>query len=328
MRPALIRLLLPLLALHAAEVFAQAPIAVTLRPLSEVVVYPEQSAPATVRSLNESRLSAEINARILAIDAKVGEAVKRGQALVRLDCRDNRLALRRAQANLDLAGQQLERTRTLHAEANASKELLNQREAEHATAEVAFRQAEINVERCVVRAPFDGVLIERLASEGELAAPGTPLLELLDAGRIEVSAQVSIDAVDDLAAAGRVWFEQQGQRYPLELRAITPAVNPQARNREARYEFAAERPLPGAAGRMVWRASRPHVPADLLMRRAGTLGLMIAQGERARFVPLPAALEGHPAAVDLPLDTRLILEGRQALNDGDAINLIAGNAAR
>lgn len=73
----LTRLLL-LLVLPAVQALAQEPIPVSLRPLSEVIVYPEQSAPATVRSLNESRLSAEINARIEAIEVKVGEAVRRG----------------------------------------------------------------------------------------------------------------------------------------------------------------------------------------------------------------------------------------------------------
>ena len=53
----------------------------------------------------------------------------------------------------------------------------------HTQAQVAWKQANLQVRRCTVLAPFTGVITKRLASEGELATPGTPLLQLLDTQR-------------------------------------------------------------------------------------------------------------------------------------------------
>ena len=59
-------------------------------------------------------------------------------------------------------------------------------------------------------------------------------------------------------------------------------------------------------------------------RRNGRLGIFLFDDGKARFVPLDAALEGQPAVVDLPAETLLIDQGRESLNEGDAV-VDAGN---
>lgn len=317
-RPLATLAILPLLlsSLAGAE-----PARVTVKPASEIIVYPEQSAPATVRSLNDSRISAEINARIETIPPRVGDLVQPGEVLVLLDCRDNRFDLVRAAARLELAKEQLARARNLRADANVSEELLDQREAEFTEAQVTHQQAQLNVGRCSVRAPFEGVVLERLASEGELAAIGTGLLRLLETSRLEVSAQVSLDSMESLMQANEIWFAYGRERYPVRLRTMTPAVNTAARSREVRYEFGDARPLPGTAGRLHWRTEQAHLPAHLTVRRGGQLGVLIAEDTLARFLPVPGAREGHPVPISLEPQTLIIIEGRYGLSDGDAIEL-------
>ena len=108
------RLLFPICLLLAGTAWAAMPI--TTRPLAEVLIYPERSAPATVESLNDADLSAEITARIERILVRVGDEVAAGDALVELDCRDYRsrlaaqqAALRQLEAQHRLAASQLER---------------------------------------------------------------------------------------------------------------------------------------------------------------------------------------------------------------------------
>jgi RND family efflux transporter MFP subunit len=254
---------------------------------------------------------------------------------VRLDCRDHRLALKRAAAALaaararsTLAEKQLTRARRLHRDKNVSEELVNQREAER-TAAVADvdaaaagrDQAALEVERCSLRAPFDGVVTARLGQVGQRAAPGTPLIQLLDRTHLEVSAQIPVDNVADLHEARKVWLDAGGQRYPLKLRTVAPAIDAQARSREARFTFAGAAALPGAAGRVVWQSPLPHLPPNLVVRRGQALGVFVARDGRARFVPLPGAQEGQPAPAELPADTRLITDGRYSLSDGAPIRV-------
>ncbi|MCW8902868.1 efflux RND transporter periplasmic adaptor subunit [Sedimenticola sp.] len=311
------------------------PIQVTTAQLGEVAVYQEYSAPATTLSLNESRISAETTGVILRIPVQVGDRVERDALLTALDCRDNQLKLRKAEAGLagiearvTLAKRQIKRTQSLRKTSSVSEERLNQQEADLQIADAdrqaqlaAIAEARLNQQRCEIKAPFAGVVRERLAGEGEWVNPGQPLIHLIDLERLEISAQVSVDRVASLQKAGKILLETNQGVYPVRLRQVVPVVESLGRNREVRLQFSDGRALPGSSGRLLWQSQQTYVPADLPVRRGDTLGLFTVDQGKARFVPLTQALEGHPTQVDLPADTLLVIEGRQALSDGAAIEL-------
>jgi len=303
---------------------------VGVRELGQVAVFPKRTAPATVVSHNDSRLSAEIRAKIRQIPVLAGQAVTPGQTLVEFVCDDYQIALRAAAAALELAATQEERAGILERQQAVPQEYGDQRRAELVAAQARQEKAALDVQRCRLTAPFAGIVLARLASEGEYADIGTPLLRLLATAQLEVSAQVPLDGSASLAAAAEFHLEVDGRRFPLRLRTLVPAVNPEARNREARLLFTGPPALPGTAGRLVWISPRPHLPADLVVRREAGLGVFVAEGNRARFILLPGAREGHPAALELPPATLIIDTGRHGLRDGDPIRIEgdhAGNLA-
>jgi RND family efflux transporter MFP subunit len=333
-RPVQARLLAAALALVAPLAAAQkAPLPATAKPLAEVAVFPEREASAAAVSLNESRISAEVTARVLALPAEVGQVVAQGDVVARLDPRDYELALRRAeaelqsaQARLALAESQLRRARDLQEKSFISAEALNQRETELQVARsdlalgrAGLEQAQRNLAKTTIRAPYRAIVLARTGQEGELATPGTTLLTLLDADRIEVSAEIQVRDRASLEKAKQIAFLTQGGRYPLRLARISPAVKRDARTAEARLAFVAERAPPGASGRIVWRDDRPHVPAELVVRRGGRLGVFVAEDGKVRFVPLPDAQEGRAAAVDFAPPTRIVVDGRHGAEDGQPI---------
>jgi membrane fusion protein, multidrug efflux system len=327
-------LLFPLCLLTPSLASADA-VPVTVGRVADIALHPELDAPAAVVSLNDSRISAELAARVLQVPVRVGDRVEQGDLLVQLDCADHELSERREQAaakgleaRLGLARSQLERTRVLVEQKNVSQELLDQRRAELATLEaerdmqeVTLAAARRNVEKCRVHAPFDGVVLERLASVGELAGPGTPLLHLLDLGALEVSAQVQATQVPSLAGAVEIALVDQAQRYPLRLRTVAAALDPRMRSQEVRLELLGERAPPGTAGRIVWRNGAAHLPAELLVRRDGGLGVFVERDGVAHFHRIPDALEGQPARIELPADTRIVLAGRNRLQAGDRVSV-------
>lgn len=306
---------------------------VITRPLEELVYQPRYSAPATAVSLNESLISAEITARVADIPVLVGDTVERGDVLVELDCADYLLEARRVEAaltgdsaRLNLAKKQLERARKLAQQKNLSMETLNQREtdvetarASLAAAQASVERAALDVSRCRITAPFDGVILERMVGVGARAEMGANVVRMLDSASLEVSAQVPVQRVGSLQAATELWFEAEDKTFPLRLRAVTPAVDTLARNREVRLMFSDEPALPGTPGRLVWAEPIPHVPASLIVRRDNQLGLMVSNDSHARFLPVPGALEGRPVPVDLPSSTMIIVDGRFGVQDGDAL---------
>jgi len=319
-------LLLALLALNAN---AQERITnVTTAVLGDRIIYPEFSVPATTLSINDSRISAETSGRILEIPVLVGDHVEKGKLLAKLDCRNNQARLQQAQATLKsvtsrntLASRQIERTLSLRQARNVSEELVDQRESNLDTAKADYQaqqarleEAELEVERCTIQAPFAGIVMQRLKAEGEWITPGQPVIHLLDSERLEVSAQVPVDQVSSMSSTSSFILSTNQGNFALKLRRVLPVIGKRGRNREVRFLFSSEMALPGSTGRLIWKSSSSHLPADIPVRRGNELGIFLAVQGKARFHPLPNALEGQPSAIDLPADSRIVIEGRHGLS--------------
>ena len=326
---------IPLLLATTSVLAQQQPVTVTTAAIGELRYLPLNSAPATTLSLNESRVSPRTPGFVTQIPVRVGDRINQGELLSELDCttnlslqREAEASLRSSQAKLNLAQRQIRRTKTLRAERNISEETLNQREADLETARADLNQAtaalenrQYDVRQCRITAPFTGLVLERLAAEGEWITPGQSVVRLMDTERLEVSAQIPLHQVDSLMRAEKPELLTDGVRYRLQLRHLLPVVDRRGRNREARLEFKSNSALPGSSGRLQWYASAYHLPADILVRREGELGVMLEQNGTVRFHPLPHALEGLPAAMNLPIESRVILQGRQKVADGDEVRV-------
>lgn len=327
----------------AADARESAAIPVKTQTLAELAVYPQYRAPASVVSDNDSRISAEVSARITAIPVRVGETVKKNAVLAQLDRRDFELALAREEATLQtlqsriaLAEYQLKRTLSLARKNVVSEELLKQRQTDLDTLraqlkgqQIAVKQARRQGEKCTLRAPFAGIISARLANVGELARPGSAVVQLIDNRAVEVSAQLQAQLAQSLARAQAIEWVDARQRLPLALLRIAPVFDPRARTREARLQFTADAALPGSAGELVWRSQRSHLPAELISRRAGQLGVFVVSAnsdtgrdaQRATFIALPQAEEGRPVLVSLPGETAIVTLGRFRLQNNDAVEV-------
>jgi RND family efflux transporter MFP subunit len=328
------RLAICLLALLCMPALAAPPVSIKSRPLSELAIHPQREASAQVVSLNLAKLSSELAARIEQIPVEPGQRIAKGAVVAQLDCVDARIAAQRAQAALEssqarlkLAQLQLQRSTELAAQNFISGDALDAKKTEVAvvasevrldTAARAAAQREVG--KCTLRSPFPAIVEARLAQVGELASPGTPIVQLWDTSRLQVSAQVQADDASLLAQARPV-FVSQGREYAVKLLRVSPAMNLASRTREARFSFPQVVPAPGSSGVLRWRDPRAFVPADYLIRRNNTLGVFVVSKGSARFVPLADAQEGRPAsAAVLPASAMLVTDGRFALQDGMAVS--------
>ncbi|WP_455366843.1 efflux RND transporter periplasmic adaptor subunit [Kaarinaea lacus] len=310
---------------------------VEAKNLESIAVYPQYNAPATVVALNDSELSAEINAIVESIPVEVGQQVKKGELLVSLRRKDYQLILQQEEAELatletriDFAQYQLQRAQTLIKQQAVSEELLKQREtdlavlqAEKKSRQVSLQKAKRNLAKSNIRSPFDAVIIEKIASVGELASPGTPLMRIVDARGREVAAKLQSYQIASLHAATQMFFQDRNSTYPVKLRSVLPVIDSMARTQEVRLVFNGEKALVGVSGELIWKNRQPHVPAEVLVQRGGRLGVFIVNGKKqAQFMALENAAEGRPTFVDLPLNTLIVTKGRFQLQDGDTISIL------
>lgn len=296
------------------------------KPLGDVAIHPEFRAIASVKPINQARISAEVGGRIEAMQARVGERVKKGAEIVRIDPGDYRIAADRAAAQvglvesrIKLAEAQLAQARALAERGFISDDALRVRETELAVlnsereaARHALAGARLQLSRAVIRAPFAGIVRERLASVGDLAQPGAPLLVLMSADDTEVHARIPVAQIDDLKQARevRLWLDDAG--HVLTLARVVEAV--ESAGQAQIVVFQAALPIaPGLAGEIRWRSTVPHIPADLLVEVNGQLGVWVDEGGKAVFRALEGAVTGRAASATGLADARIIVEGRFGL---------------
>ena len=304
--------------------------------LDSVWVQPERSAAAQVMSRNESRLAAEVSGRIDRWSADVGANVKRGDVLVQIDPADYQLGLDRAraqqqaaQARLELARTQLKRAQDLVNQGFFSQEALTQRETEVAlyqaeltSATSQVRTAQRQLDKTTLRAPFAGTVLQRQAQVGETVAVGGLLYVLAETGPVEIQASVAPADVAGLRRASRVEFVPQlgGLPQAVQLARITATLQTTSRSQTARFTPTGTVDWPaGSTGTVRWQDPTPHIPATLVVRRGGSLGVFVQEGTVARFVPLPDAQEGRAAPTQLKPDTRIVIQGQATLADGQTL---------
>jgi len=313
------------------------PVSMTL--LEEILFYPSREAPATVISLNNSLISAEISGEIIELLVQIGDEVRKNDVLAKIDCEPYAIAKQRANSALNAgyarnkyAKQRFKDAEKLRKSKTISSDQLNLRssEASALASDVGVLNADLKetirrVSKCVITAPFDAVVIDRLASVGDYTTTGTPLVKLLDINNLEVSGKIQQQDVDSLETAEKVNFIVSGKDYPVELRTIVPLVDSRIRSFEARLQFTEQVSPSGSAGRLRWMSLHAHIPADYLVQRNEQLGVFIVDNGSAHFYLLENIGNGLPAPIDLPPDTQIITTGRYGLVDGQLINVIPTN---
>jgi RND family efflux transporter MFP subunit len=312
------------------------PLTVTLLPLASVLQASARSVPATLLSVNDSTLGAEVTGKVTRLAVDVGTTVKAGQVLASLDCRDYthglsqaKASMSAAKARLSFAQRQWQRNQQLRKTGLLPAEQLEKTQAdfEGAQAEVAVAQAQVDtaalaVSRCDMTAPFAGQITQRHLQLGQQATPGTPAFQLLQDKALEVSASLSVDEVQDQTQGAALRFVADGVSIPLERRAVVGQIAGNTRTQEVRFTLKGEHSLPvGRSGRVVWQGKLQALPASWVVRREGGLGVMLEVDGMAKFHPLPDAKEGQPVLTDLPTSVRLIDQNRLRARDGQAVTV-------
>ena len=323
------------------------PTSVTIKPLTDLLVDYSFYRPARAISLNDSVLSAELNATVLNIHAQVGDVVDQGAPLIELDCRDENHRLRQSksqltasQATATLSQLEYQRGRRLFKQKTLLKQALDRLHSEHErnkanqhSADAAYQLARNSVSKCFIRAPFRAIVMSRSATVGQLATPGLEMVRILDADNLEVTAFLAIDEADILSESHTIYFLQNKKTYPLELRAITPAVDSTRRTREVRLRFTDETPLAGSAGELVWSHPQPALPAEYVSLRGGQLGVLHIRGgsdeavadSHVDFHVIEHAQEGQPVPIAISPDIAnmsVLVDGRFGVSVGETVRRI------
>lgn len=203
---------------QAAEVQGEVvPVRIRKLPLYE-------SAVGSIRAVHETSVGSKLLARVVEVNLKAGQAVKEGDVLVRLDDGDLQARLQQAQAAVraaaaaydqaaaeekrnaplakDRAISQQEYDRTLAAKKRA--------EAEVHRAEQSVKEIQATLDWATIRAPMDGVVIDKKVDVGDTVTPGQVLVTIFDPRRMQLVASVRESLALQLQTGQDIDVEVQG----------------------------------------------------------------------------------------------------------------------
>ena len=183
---------------------------------------------ALLEPYNEAVLSSEIAAQIIEISVRNGERFEAGDTLVAFDCGTYEAELDAARAAQFRASQRLT---NLQQQANlgAIGELdvaLARGEAMEAQARV--RTAELDIGRCVITAPYDGIAVELFVHPYESVPIGQPLIGILDSERLEITLIVPSSWLAWLGPGEPFSLEidETGGTYQAEITKLGARIDP------------------------------------------------------------------------------------------------------
>ena len=340
-----------LLVVHAV-VFAALPfVAIAQSYASNVVtdkaamrfLAPTVEVPGTVVSRHDARLAAELNANLKWI-VEVGTIVKKGDTVARLEDFTFKIQeveaqsrVEREQANVTFLESKLDRLNQLHLQNLSAKSQLDETIADLAIgksdlkiAEAQLGYAKIAMYVTQIRAPFDGVVTERLRSIGERLKDADEVVRLVDSHSLEVVARAPLSTVNFIQKADSLHIANDYRSDDAVIRTIVPFGDPQSHMIEVRLDAdssiwtvgeSVRLSMPTAAAKKVLA-----VPRDaLVLRREGTAVFTLGADSAVTKVEVTVGLgAGTYIEVfgDLQAGDKVVVRGAEGLADGMTVEVV------
>ncbi len=181
--------------------------------------------PGVARATQEVDLSFRVGGTLHEIEVKIGQEVRIGDVIARLDYRDFEVSVSNAKAGLAnakamLTNAQIEYDRYVRIQQSdpgaVSESAVEQRQATYDQAKANFdsAQAMLNAENdklsyATMKAPFDGVIVQRYVDNFQDVAPNSPVFRLVDMSKIEMDISIPENSISNLPYVQnpRVTFE-------------------------------------------------------------------------------------------------------------------------
>ncbi|QEH42717.1 efflux RND transporter periplasmic adaptor subunit [Chitinophaga sp. XS-30] len=325
----------------ASKIPAQAAIPVKLLPLNTGAAQAAIPVSGTFTTDDEVLLSFKTGGIIQRILVKEGDAIRQGQTVAVLNPVEIDAQVQQAQLAFEKAQRDHQRATNLYNDSVATLEQLQNARTAKEIAHQQLRTAQFNRNHSVITAPRNGYVLRKLAAEGQLVQPGTPVLQTNGAGagnwmlrasvsntewaaiRLQDTASVEVESAPGRTFSGRVSRRSEGTdpatgafTIDIKLDGTKPA--------NIAYGLFGKAVInsrnTSAAG--TWR-----IPYDALLDGDSGSGYVFVtnDGKTARKVKVTVAgMEKDKVIISQGLEDagRLIISGSAYLTDGSSIRVM------
>ncbi len=316
----------------------------TLVQVSQERVAMTEVIPGSIVPDQQSKIASRLMGYIRNLTIQVGQSVKEGQLLFAIDPTDINSQIRQAQSAVAQAHAALvdakadyDRFGKLFKEQSVTQQQFDKMKLQYQVAQENLSAAEAGQEQAKgqmryadVKAPFDGVIVQKLAVTGDLAAPGNPVLVLENRQLMSVQVEVSSDLYRLLKLGDNAEVTIEGRDAVITgvVSNLVGAANPITRTHTVKLSLptTAQGINSGAFSRVAFnRGERTTllVPSTAVQVRGGILGLFVVDNEGiAHFRMVRTGLtQGDKIEVQagLVLGEQVLLSSQYPARNGDHI---------
>ena len=318
------------------------PTPITVTEVISAEVAPTVPAAGTVYSRNEAQITAGMAGRLEWL-AEAGDFIEAGAPVAEFDCemldlqRERQLAeAERATINARTLASEVRRLEAVRDSSVIAEIQLDRTAADRDLAEsdlriaqIAIKETDSQLSRCVVRAPFSGVVTQRLRNAGEDVERSNVLAAMTDTMNLEVRASVPIRFLPRMRTGDMAEVRMNQLHLEARISRIVPAANSQSQTFEVRLELPTDAQHVVAAGQLVSTtlplspSAALTVPRDsVVLRQDGAFVMRINDEAKAERVAVEVReASGDHVAVRGALQSgdRVAVRGAEALDDGELV---------
>ena len=196
-----------------------------------------KNLPGELLPFQQSKIAFEITGRISSIFVDIGDRVKKDEVLAKLDDSEVNANLEQAVARLDLANQVLNRFEDLRKKGFISIQDFDKAKSEYLVAKSQVKFFEVKKSQTILRAPYDGFIQNRFVDEGTVINGSNPILEILDANKVEAHVSIPENLVNNLEVSNDYVFEIGQEKAKGKFKRLAPMSASGSNSRLAIFEF-------------------------------------------------------------------------------------------
>jgi membrane fusion protein, multidrug efflux system len=303
---------------------------------------------AEVKARVESRLSFRVNGKLLSRAVNLGDTVKPGQVLARIDAQDLKLAeaaataaVAAARTNRDQAGADYKRFVDLQRQGFISAAELERRDSAFKAAQAQLEQAKAQADVQGNQAGYAqlvadgaGVVTGVNAEPGQVLAAGTPVVSVALDGPRDIIFSVPEDQIAQVRAAAsqpgalkvRLWGGDK--TWPLTLREVAAAADPVTRTFLIKADAGKMDVRLGQSATVVLDLPRMadviKLPLSAVLQQGGKTSVWVLDGASMTVKPVPVQVggaEGNDVIIagGLSPGQEVVVAGVHVLNPGQKV---------
>jgi membrane fusion protein (multidrug efflux system) len=317
----------------ASGIASADPASASVTRVETAIVNPSSAAftldlPGEVEPHRDAQLAAALGGFVERVSVKSGDVVRKGQVLALIDSASHTARRRMTKVDLDTAKREYDRAKGLGTALPRAQ--LEAAEARYDGAKAAHQAAGVQASRAVIRAPFSGVVAAVDIEVGEVAAPGAPIIRVvqLQPAKITVSCSDRDVLLVQEGMKASVSTSARAKVFEGEVAHVHPAADTKTRSFIVEIEVPNEDKslLPGmiASVKISPEATAKQlvIAQDWLVTKPNQLGVFINRGNVAKWSSVevgPVVSNRVVILKGLAAGDEIVTTGHRELKDGDRL---------